>query len=451
MAFLEKVSAKELDKTLKDILFKVCDINCFLLKLSMTMKFNYFPKNVWQVGGRPNPQNTPFYIDKAEDSFIYDMKGRKIIDFSMGQGSVTLGHANARLKDILLKQISRGQQYTFLPASYEQLAKSFSSLFGNQLRKSIFLKNGSDAVRLAMRVARAYTQKEIIFTCGYHSWQDEFLSDFWPRDGAIKSSHTINFYYDLDKLESLVKKHKGNISAILVTPEPGLLPYDFYKNLKSICQANDSLFIMDEIKCGYHEEILGLSGLVELDPDILLLSKGMANGYPISAVIGYPKVMDSSDQSVIFGTYFYDAYGFPLALETLKIYQEQEVISRLKKIGEKLTIGASELFNITKTRARVTGSYSLPIFLFENKEEEHFFFEELFKKNILIFPNDHIGLSITHKDQIISYTLNIIEDILRSKPNKFLKYKGSAQALDVLSMKKMISRKALEPQWIGLK
>ena len=413
------------------------------------MKITYSSKGIHKINTLFDSQEFPFYIEKAQNSFIYDRKGNKFVDFSMGKGSVTLGHANKKLNDVLVKQINLGQQYTFVPTNYKKLADSLSILSGKRLYKSMFLKNGSDAVRLAIRMARAFTQKEIILICGYHSWQDEFLHDLWSKAGVIKSPYIINFYYNLNKLESLFRKHYGNIAGILVTPEPGLLPISFYKNLKDMCKTNESLLIMDEIKCAYHESFFGISELLSLDPDLLLLSKGMANGYPISAINGLPEIIDSSDQSVVFGTYFYDAYGLALALETLKIYQEDQVISHLQQIGETLVKEISILFKITGTRAKVTGSYSLPILLFDSKEEESFFFKELFKRKIVLFPNDNIGLSTSHNKKVISKTLNAIEDILNLKPKKFLKGNSSfSEALDKLSIRKMIDRDVIKPQWI---
>jgi glutamate-1-semialdehyde 2,1-aminomutase len=416
------------------------------------MIYKYSPMGIHKLAKGMDFDNVPNFIVRAKDCYIFDEQRNKFLDFSMGKGSVTLGHANKKLIKSLLLQAKNGQQFTLPPLIYELLAKKLTSLLSSYENKCLFFKNGTDAVRASLRLARAHTKKKIVLTSGYHSWHDEFLPSAWPRDGALEeeSGCLINFYYSLTNLGKLLAQYKNNIAAILITPEPGLVPREFYEEIQHICAKENIPFIMDEVKCGFHVRTFGVSEYYQLKPDLILLSKGMANGYPISAVIGKPSIIDTSDRSIIFGTYFYDTFGLALALRTIKIYEDSEVCSYLEQIGSLFYKELSSVFEKTATNARIIGHPSMPILIFANKQEQDWYYSKLIENGIFSQPNDNIGLSISHRHKAIFRFVEMSESILSLKPSSFRYNKYSlSSGIEAVWNRKMITHNHYLPEFIN--
>ncbi len=365
--------------------------------------FKYSPNKIHTLSRGILTEKLPSYFDRAKGAYLFDESGKQYIDLVMGKGSVTLGHGNERINNAVYKQLESGNQFSIAPKSYHLLAERLTQAYHDQNSKCIFSKNGSDAVKISIRVARAYSKKKTILFSGYHSWQDEFTSCKWPQQGVFSPDENkiVNFNYDLESLERLFCKYKNDVAAILITPEPGLIEKSWYFNVKKMCEKNNSLLIADEVKNGYHIDLFGLTHKLQVEADIVLISKGMANGHAVSAVLGKDRIMDASDGSIIFGTYFFEATALSAALEVLNVYEEENVVSELKKRGKALKDEINSVFKEFMFPARLCGEDSMPFFLFNEVKDETLFFDKLIEKGIFAFPNDNLGISMAISSEIL--------------------------------------------------
>lgn len=375
----------------------------------------YSPEGIHRLVQPMPSQALPNFISRAEDCFLLSNTGEKFFDCSMGKGAVTLGHTDEEFVEFFGDIIKEGQLYTLLPEVYDELSCKLCALSPWDYNRSVFLKNGSDAVRLSLRIARAFTGKNNILFSGYHSWQDEFLDSSWPRKGAIDPKYlkTYNFEYSVQKLQCLYEELGGDIAGVLVTPEPGLTKENCYFEIQLFCKENKIPLIMDEIKCGYHLDYFGYSSVLGLEPDMVLLSKGMANGYPLSALVGKERVVDSLNDSIFFGTYFYDALGLKLALKVLEIYQKRKVLQCLETIGDYFCTRITQACEANGVSLNLVGSVAMPILLFTSEQQKEFFYQKTLENKVLLFPEDNLGFSVSHLGENIEALTEVLCKILK--------------------------------------
>ncbi len=158
-----------------------------------------------------------------------------------------------------------------------------------------FGKNGSDATSAAIRLARAFTKKEHVAVCGYHGWQDWYIGsttrDLGVPEATKSLTHTFK-YNDISSLEQLFYQQKNQIAAVILEPMNTHFPEDnFLQKVKDLCQQHGAVLIFDETITGFRFSMGGAQQLFNVTPDLATFGKGMANGYPISAVVGRKDIM----------------------------------------------------------------------------------------------------------------------------------------------------------------
>lgn len=282
---------------------------------------------------------SPFYAAKARGSKIWDVDGNRYIDFVCALGSVSLGYNDPDVVSAVKKQLSLGTIFT-LPCPLEvYVAEAMRDMIpcADMVR---FGKNGSDATAGAVRVARAYTGRDYVAVCGYHGWQDWYIGST-PRNLGVPESTrkmTLKFAYnDPESLASLFKKHSGKIACVVMEamnfewPAPG-----FLREVKRLCRENGALFVMDEMVTGFRYSNGGAQEFFKVKPDLATFGKGMANGYPISAVVGRRDVMKLMEECFFSFTFGGEALSLAASLATMAKYRERPVVETMKKNGARI-------------------------------------------------------------------------------------------------------------------
>lgn len=298
------------------------------------------------------PNLWPSYYKKANGLFVWDLDNRKYKDFSTnGIGACPLGYANKYVDSSVVKGIKDGSMSSL--NSYEEvhLAELLISLhpWAKMVR---FARTGGEACSIGVRIARAYTEKDVILFCGYHGWHDWYLSANIDDPKNLNKqlleglqpkgvpSNLINstspfIFNDEDSLEEAFKKYSGKVAAVIMEPIRGVKPTKkFITKLRSLLKQNDSLLIIDEVTSGFRENLGGYHLELGIKPDISILGKGLGNGYPISAIIGTKKVMQAAEDTFISSTFFSERLGFIAALNTIRFMKENSVQDSLKRSGK---------------------------------------------------------------------------------------------------------------------
>ncbi|MFT7005702.1 MAG: glutamate-1-semialdehyde 2,1-aminomutase [Colwellia sp.] len=290
-----------------------------------------YPKNV-----------SPLFIKHGQDCQVWDADDNQYTDFVSGLLSVSLGYCNETIDNAVIKQIKSGVTFS-LPHQLEmQVAEKLVELIpcADMVR---FGKNGTDATSAAIRLARAFTQKEHVAVCGYHGWQDWYIGsttrDLGVPESTKSLTHTFK-YNDISSLEQVFHQQENKIAAVILEPMNTHFPQDnFLQKVKDLCKRNGAVLIFDETITGFRFSLGGAQTLFGVTPDLATFGKGMANGYPISAVVGRRDIMMLMEDIFFSGTFAGETLSLAATKATLDFMIENNVVEHLTVMGEKLQAG----------------------------------------------------------------------------------------------------------------
>lgn len=363
----------------------------------------------------------PNFLLRAEGAYVWDVDGNRYIDYINGLGPIVLGHCHLAVDDAVRSQMSKGMSYS-LPHPVEvQVAEKLCELIpcAQMVR---FGKNGSDATAGAVRVARAFTGRDKIACCGYHGWQDWYIGSTSRHLGvpAAVRSLTLAFpYNNLNALAKLFGDHKAQIACVIMepvsfeSPQPGYL-----EGVKAMCQQNGTLLVFDEIVTGFRLALGGAQEHFGVCPDLACFGKGMANGYPLSAIVGPPDIMRLFNEVFYSFTHGGEALSLTACLATLQEMEQKDVIAHFWRIGTRLKDATNRLISDLGIAEQVAcvGLPPWTCIRFSDAAGKisillrSLFQQEALKRGLLTHGN-HM-LSFSHDDAVIDETLNLYEAIL---------------------------------------
>lgn len=289
----------------------------------------------------------PCYMDHGKGCYIYDVDGNEFIDFMCALGPVTVGYNEPSINEAVINQVNKFASGSLQSELEVELAEKICEIIpcAEMVR---FVKNGGDATTSAVRLARAYTGRDIVLMSGYHGMHDWSIGASENHMGvpdAIRNL-TVNFTYnDLEDLENKLKEN--NVAAVILEPIQSNGPKEGYlEGVKELTHKYGAILIFDEVVSGFHYALGGAQELFGVSPDLVAFGKGMANGYPISAVAGKRELLEQIEQGVFVSTTFGgDSISMAAALATIKILERPGFYDHIFKIGTILHDGIQERIN----------------------------------------------------------------------------------------------------------
>ena len=354
---------------------------------------------------------SPLFMQKARGCHTWDIDGNKYIDLVSSLASVTLGYQNRAVNAAVRKQLRRGTIFS-LPGKLEfEVAEKIVDLVPSaELVR--FGKNGSDATSAAIRIARAYTGRSIVAVCGYHGWQDWFIGSTSRNKGVPKEISDLTKTFAFNDLQSLIEvftSNSGNVAAVILEPMNSTWPMEgFLSEIRRLCSESGTVLIFDETITGFRFAKGGAQELFNVIPDLTTLGKGLANGFPLSALVGKREVMNEMSEIFFSGTFGGELLSLAAANEVLRLYQQEEIVDRLIMAGELL----SELTNHEIVRHNLEEVLSLsghPTWKFLNWRDHEFasaleiktyFMQECFKEGILVLGTHNV--TTMHSKKVIN-------------------------------------------------
>lgn len=282
---------------------------------------------------------SPVFLERGKGSHVWDVDGNEYIDYIMALLPNILGYAYKAVNDAVKAQLEKGVSFSLPhPLEVELAEKLVEIIPCAEMVK--FGKSGSDATSGAIRVARAYTGKDMILFCGYHGWHDWHIGATTRNLGVPKqvSELTQNFKYnDIEDLSNLFKRYKGKVAAVIMEPMNFYEPLEGYlQEVKNICHKNEALLIFDEIVTGFRFSLGGAQELFNVIPDIATFSKVIANGFPLSAIVGKREIMEKFTDVFYSLTFGGETVSLAAAIATLKELQTKDVIGHIYRQGQKI-------------------------------------------------------------------------------------------------------------------
>lgn len=306
------------------------------------------------------------FADHATNAELWDADGKRMIDFAGGIGVLNIGHRHPKVVDAVKAQLDKLMHtcQTVMPyEGYVKLAEKLSGVVPVRGHAKVMLANsGAEALENAMKIARAATGKTnvICFDGGYHGRTfytmamngkaAPYQTDFGPMPGTVFRAPYPVAYHGVSEDEALrglkmamkADSPAKDTAAIVIEPvlgEGGFYPApaSFLKEIRKICDENDILMIADEVQSGFGRT--GKMFAIEhsgVEPDLMTMAKSMADGMPISAIVGTDKYMDASGPNSLGGTYTGSPTACAAALAVFDVFKEEDILGKAQALGEKL-------------------------------------------------------------------------------------------------------------------
>lgn len=303
--------------------------------------------HTYAKGDDQYPVHAPGFITRGEGCHVWDVDGNEFIEYGMGLRSVTLGHAYRPVVEAAQQQMLLGSNFTRPSPLEVECAEAVLSVIENAEMVK-FAKNGSDVTTAAVKLARAYTARDLVAICGD---QPFFATDDWfigstPMSSGIPQSIrdlTLKFRYnDISSLKRLFDDHPGKIACIMMEAATAVAPaQNFLEDVQYLCRQKGALFILDEMITGFRWHIGGAQKFYGLDPDLSTFGKAIANGFSLSALVGKRDIMEigglchnTERVFLLSTTHGAETHALAAALKTIEIYRDKNVVEYLWKIGE---------------------------------------------------------------------------------------------------------------------
>ena len=287
--------------------------------------------------------DSPAFIERGEGCYLYDVDGNKFIDFVCALGPITIGYNIEEVNNAIKEQLEKGISFSLQAEVEVELAEKIIDIIpcAEMVR---FVKNGGDATTSAIRLARAFTERDLVALSGYHGMHDWSIGSTENNKGIPKdvSNLTKTFEYNnIESLKELFEEYPNQIAAVILEPIQANGPKDdFLQKVKDLTHENGAILIFDEVVSGFRYALGGASELYDVVPDMAAFGKGMGNGLPISAVAGKKEIMKQIEEGIFVSTTFGgEALSMAGSIAALKILEKPGSYEHIWKLGTMLKEG----------------------------------------------------------------------------------------------------------------
>ena len=376
------------------------------------------------------PESFPLIITRGKGSHVWDVDGNEFIEYGMGLRSVTLGHAFEPVVEAAQRQMQLGSNFV-RPAAIElECAEELLGVIeGADMVK--FAKNGSDVNTAAVKLARAYTGRDLVAICADHPFfsVDDWFIGTTPMAAGIPQAIrdlTVKFRYnDLESVRSMFQAHQGTIACVMIEVEKETPPQQgFLEGLKRLCEDNGTVLIFDEMITGFRWHIGGAQKYYNIVPDLSTFGKALANGFALSALVGKRDIMrlggihhDRERVFLLSTTHGAESHSLAAGIATIRAYRERGVIDHLWKQGERLAKGirsAAEANGLTRF-VRVLGKPCCLVYATYDQDMRPsqafrtLLMQEIIKRGVLA---SSLVVSYSHTDGDIDRTIEVFAEAL---------------------------------------
>ena len=363
---------------------------------------NLIPGGTQLLSKRPEmflPDLWPAYYKKAKGCDVWDLDDNRYVDMvTMGIGACILGYADDDVNAAVKEVIDAGNMCLLNAPEEVELAEQLCKLhpWASMVR---YTRSGGEAMAVAVRIARARAQRDIVLFCGYHGWHDWYLAANLGEDTALdghllpglaprgvpRALRGTSFpfvYNDTKGFLRLIDQYDPKVGVVVLetirNQEPSA---EFLSTLREVTHERNIVFVVDEITSGWRMNLGGAHLLYGMEPDIAVFGKAISNGYPMGAIIGTRDVMEAAQETFVSSTYWTERIGPAAALATLKKLKEKSVPDYLVTSGKTIQKGWMDIADKHHLAIDVSGIFPLSHFNFNH--EQPLVLKTLFTQNML--------------------------------------------------------------------
>ncbi len=406
----------------------------------------------WLAGGvssnfRLGVTPTPLVLERGEGAYLYDIDGNELIDYYLALGPMILGHNPEPVRTAAIEQLSRGILYGGQSRIEAEVAELLCHLVPCAERVR-FTSSGSEAVQLALRLARGATGRKTIikFEGHYHGWMDNVLvsvaataENAGPAHAPTRNAGSVGQdpgawdhteVLSWNDLSSVVQRlSQGDVAAVLMEPamcnSGAIMPAKGYlEGVRAACSRHGTVLIFDEVITGFRVAPGGAQQVFGVTPDLATFAKCLANGFPTAAVAGKAEIVDQVMKGVVHGgTYNTQAVVMAATLATLRTLADGTVLKGIEPHGRRLMSGITSVLKAASIPAIITGFPQVFNVAFDLTEPAQNyrglmgldraryvrFTHALLKRRVRVLERGTWFLSSCHDDRVIDRTLDAVE------------------------------------------
>lgn len=353
----------------------------------------------------------PLFADRALGSHMWDIDGNEYVDLVSSLGAVVLGYGDAEISDVVVEQLHRGVSLSLSGELEATVAEKIVSLV--PCAQSVrFGKNGTDATSAAIRLARAFTQRDHVIALGYHGWQDWYIGST-TRDLGVPTdvknlTHRVPFD-DLPALELMLSQYSGKIAAVILEPMTSTWPSSGYlEAVRALTIQQGIVLVFDEMLTGFRFAPGGAQEYFGVTPDLAAFGKALANGFPLSAIVGRADIMSLMEEIFFSGTFGGELLSLAAANVVLDRMATGVPTASLARIGAELGSGVDELLETHGIDFLSTSGH--PSWLFLNwhledpetlAEAKTLFLQENLREGVLVLGTHDVTTALSEDDQSV--------------------------------------------------
>ncbi|MBS1962178.1 MAG: aminotransferase class III-fold pyridoxal phosphate-dependent enzyme [Bdellovibrionales bacterium] len=387
---------------------------------------------------------SPYFIQKGKGSQVWDVDGNQYTDFINSLAAITLGYNDPDVDAAVKAQMEDGVIFSLAHPIERIVAEKLIEMVPCA-EKVRFGKNGSDATAGCVRLARAFTGRDRIAVCGYHGWQDWYIGSTARNRGVPKATRELTHPFQYNKIETLdelFRKHPGEFAGVIMEAKNSVDPIPgWHESVKELTHKHGALLIFDETITGFRYANGGAQELFGVTPDLASFGKGLANGYPVSAVVGRGDVMKLMEEIFFSFTFGGETLSLAAAGATLEKLRTKPVIKTMRENGErvkKLVAERIQRYDLGETLS-ISGdpTWSFVNFLEHPKTSpwitKTLFLQEMLARGIMILTTHN--MSYAHTDADIDGLTNAYDEVLPM----------ISEGVRTGTVEKMLKCKPLEP------
>ncbi|MFN0078094.1 MAG: aminotransferase class III-fold pyridoxal phosphate-dependent enzyme [Prosthecobacter sp.] len=375
-----------------------------------------------------DPQTWPSYFSRAKGANIWDLDGKRYIDFTGGVGAILLGHADDEVNAAVKRRVNLGSYATLASPDEVALADLLLDLhpWAGKVR---YARGGGEALGLAVRIARAAAGKSGIAFCGYHGWSDWYLAANLSDDAALDghllpglqplgvprelAGTAVPFRYnDPDSFKAAMQKLDGKLAAVVMEPMRSEFPRDgFMQHVIDACHGAGAVFVLDEVTSGWRFGFPGAASVLGIEPDIAVYAKAMSNGYPAGAIIGKNEVMAAANNSFISSSYWTDGVGTAATLACIGKMRREGVQQHVWELGGRLQAGLRDVATRHPTLGiKIGGMPCAPSIAFANPAAKPLMIRHMLQRGYLM--SSQLYVTWPHTDALVAGMLAALDESL---------------------------------------
>lgn len=323
------------------------------------------------------PASAPQFFSKAQGAYLWDYDGNKYLDFMSGYGPNLFGYANETVDAVYKTQMDNIDVGTGPSGLMVELAEAFCDLV-THADWAVFCKNGTDTTSMALMSARAHNDKRKVLIAGgaYHgsaNWCTPFPAGTLPEERA----HFIYYQYnDAASLRAAAEEAGDDLAGIFASPfkhdvfiDQEMPDLGYAKAAREICDQKNALLIIDDIRAGFRiERDCSWHGL-GVEPDLSSWGKGIANGHPLSCLLGSNRAREAFKKLYVTGSFWFSAAAMAASLKTLELIRTTDYLEHTIKLGDQLRDGLNAVASRHGLNISQTGPSQMPLIMFNDEND----------------------------------------------------------------------------------